>query len=308
MKIVDDKKMKNNIPYLKKGDKIVLLTPAKSIDLSLILDAKEFWSKNGFKVHLSEFSMGQKNYFSGTINERLNDFQAAIDDVEIKAIVCNRGGYGCIQFLDKINWSNFIKKPKWIIGFSDVTVFHQHLQKLNYCSIHATMPLNYKSNTKEALNSLLLSVKGKMPNYQIKSNQFNICGTAIGKLIGGNLSIIYSLIGTNSQPEYENCILFIEDLSEQLYHIDRMFYSLSKSNILPKIKGLIVGGMTDLKDTEIPYGKTIKEIIIEHLFSYNIPVIFDFPAGHIDDNRALVFGKTIKIEVDPICSNFEYIE
>jgi muramoyltetrapeptide carboxypeptidase len=287
--------MNKTIPFLKKGDKIALVSPAKAIEPELVLKAKDFWEKHGFIVEIGKHALESENYFSASIENRLYDFQDAIDDDEVRAIVCNRGGYGSIQLLDRLNWSNFYRNPKWIIGFSDITVFHQHLQHFDYESIHATMPLNYSENSIKALESLISALTGGKLVYEIPSSKFNKIGEASGKLIGGNLSVLYGLIGTDSQADYTDSILFIEDLSEQLYHIDRMFYALSKAGILSKVKGLIVGGMTNLKDTEIPYGKSYQEIILDHFLYRNIPIVFDFPAGHINDNRALILSREIKL-------------
>ena len=289
--------MKTDISFLKKGDKIALVSPAKAIAPSLVMEAKTFWENQGYEVKIGTHALGQFNYFSGTVFDRLNDFQEALDDENTKAIICNRGGYGCIQLMDYINWTAFLKKPKWIIGFSDVTVFHQFTNRFTYPSIHASMPLNYATNTENSLSSLVNLLKGNLPNYILKSSKQNKIGSAKGILLGGNLSILYSLVGTEFQSDYTNCILFVEDLAEQLYHIDRMFYSLAKASILRKIKGLIVGGMTELKDTETTFGATYQEIILKHFEFTNIPIVFDFPAGHIDDNRALLLGKEIHMEV-----------
>ncbi len=289
--------MNSPIPFLKKGDKIKLVSPAKSIEPVLVFEAKEFWEKQGFIVEIGEFCVGKYHYFSGSDEERLKDFQEALDDPEIKAIICNRGGYGCVRILDSISWDKFKENPKWIVGFSDVTVFHLFLQSKGIQSIHATMPLNYGENSQEALSTLVESVTGQNLHYNLKSNPKNISGKTNGILLGGNLSIIYSLLGTDIEIDYSDKILFIEDLSEQFYHIDRMFFALKKAGVLAKIKGLIVGSFTSLKDTEIPYGKNLEEIVLEHTKNLNIPVAFDFPAGHIDDNRALIFGKEINLEV-----------
>lgn len=289
--------MNKTIPFLNKGDKICLLSPAKAIEPALVFDAKDFWEQEGYLVEIGEFALGQDHYFSGDLPGRTSDFQHALDDDETKAIICNRGGYGCIQLLDRLNWSGFLKSPKWIVGFSDVTVFHQYLQQFEFKSIHATMPLNYTSNTPEALSSMKNVLQGKLPVYVLSVSPYNKKGQATGKLLGGNLSILYSLIGTEFQPDYSNCILFIEDLAEQLYHLDRVFYSFAKAGILRKIKGLIVGGMTDMKDTEIPFGKSYQEIILTHFQFHNIPILFDFPAGHINDNQALLLGEKITLEI-----------
>lgn len=295
--------MNNQIPPLKKGDLIAIVAPAKAIDEQLIRQAQSFFEMNDFKVVLGKHCSGTFHYFSGTDAERTEDFQKAIDNPEVKAIICARGGYGCVRILDRINWASMLRNPKWIVGFSDVTVFHQRMQKFELKSIHATMPLNFAENTPLALSSMLDALQGKQTEIQVKSNQQNKPGYAKGKLIGGNFSILYSLLGTDDQPEYANTILFIEDLAEQLYHIDRMFYAFAKAGILNRINGLIVGGMTDMKDTATSIGMTLNEIILSHFEYRKIPIVFDFPAGHIADNRALIFGTEVELRVDELAVN-----
>jgi muramoyltetrapeptide carboxypeptidase len=283
--------------YLEKGDLILLVSPAKAIEKERIDFAAQYLVSLGFQVEIGQHASGSHYYFSGTDVERAADFQWAINHPTAKAILCARGGYGCVRILDHIEWANQILHPKWIIGFSDVTVFHQYMQRSTIQSLHATMPLNFQQNSEESLKSLLNALQGKTLEYQLKSSPFNRIGEAEGILIGGNLSILYSLIGTNLQAPYENAILFIEDVGEALYAVDRMFFSFAKAGILDTIKGLIVGGMTDLKDSEIPFGKTYYEIILSHFEYRKIPIIFDFPAGHLDDNRALILGKKTQIDV-----------
>ncbi len=282
---------------LQPNDLIVLVSPAKAIDETLVLAAKSKLEGAGFRVELGQHVVGQKHYFSGTDEERAADFQWAIDHPEAKAILCARGGYGCIRILDRIQWASQLREPKWLIGFSDVTVFHQYLQKFELPSIHATMPLNFGEITEEAWQSLIDALLGKTLSYTISANKNNQLGEAKGKLLGGNLSILYSLLGTDLQPDYTNSILFIEDLAEQLYHIDRMFYAFQHAGILNQIKGLIVGGMTDLKDTATPIGFSLEELILQHFQYRSIPIVFDFPAGHIPDNRSLILGKEVSLNV-----------
>ncbi|MCR9171236.1 MAG: LD-carboxypeptidase [bacterium] len=284
--------------HLQKGDHIRIVAPAKRIEVSHVELAKKKLESSGFKVSISENCLGGHHYFSGTVVERLADLQTAIDDPEIDAILCARGGYGCVQLVDRLNWGKFYQNPKWIIGFSDVTVLHQHLQTKMFASIHGTMPLNFIDHSQEALGTLVKALEGTKYSIEASKSSFNKEGTAEGTLLGGNLAIIASLIGTNDQPDCTDCILFVEEVGEPLYSIDRMFYSLKKAGILGKINGLVVGGMTSMKDSEIPYGKTLEEIVLEHFEERNIPFAFNFPAGHIDDNRALIFGATVSLEVD----------
>ena len=295
--------MDTTISPIQKGDLIAIVAPAKAIDADLVLHAKNFFESNGFRVKIGKNCTGTFNYFSGTDEERRFDFQDAIDDPEVKAIVCARGGYGCVRILDRLNWAGMLRDPKWIVGFSDVTVFHQRMQRYEMQSIHATMPLNFAENSELSLSSLLDALQGKPQGIQIQPAPHNKKGKAKGKLLGGNFSILYSLLGTDDQPDYSDSILFIEDLAEQLYHIDRMFFAFSKAGVLDKINGLVIGGMTDMKDTAMPFGQTLEEIILSHFEIRNIPVAFNFPAGHIPDNRAMIFGTEVELEVSEYAVN-----
>ena len=283
---------------LKKGDLIYITAPAKSIDEAPVYYARDFFVNHGFQVEISKHCFGQHNYFSGTDEERMADLQYGINHPEIKAIICARGGYGCIRILDGIRWANMLREPKWLIGFSDITVFHHRLYNLGVQSIHGTMCWNFEKNSPETFETLTAALIGQP--YQLKSpnNDMNKYGVAKGKLIGGNLSIVYSLIGTDDAYEFEESILFLEDLAEHYYHLDRMFFALKKSGALDKINGLIIGGMTDLEDTTIPFGISVEEIVLQHFSYRKIPICFDFPAGHLDDNRALIFGKEVDFHVD----------
>lgn len=289
----------DKVLYLKPGDLIQLVAPAKAIDKEFVDYAKSFFEKNGFKVSIGENCLGKYNYFSGTDEQRILDFQNALDNPEVKAIICARGGYGAVRIVDNIKWANQVLHPKWIVGFSDITVFHQQMQFLEQKSIHGSMPLNFKENTEESLNTLLKALKGKSYVIEIESSPFNRNGHAEAELIGGNLSIICSLLGTDIQPNYKGKILFIEEVGEQLYAIDRMFFSLKKAGILNAISGLIIGGMTNIKDsTETSIGMRVEEIVLQHFEYLKKPICFNFPSGHLDDNRALILGERVKFEVN----------
>lgn len=282
---------------LHKGDTIAIVAPAKGIEAEFVEFAVKTIEENGFKAVVSKHCLGQHNYFSGTLKERSEDMQWAIDDDEIKAILCARGGYGCIQIIDRISWAGFIDNPKWLLGFSDVTVFHQHLAKIGAASIHSTMPLNFEANTELALSTLFAGLQDEKLHYEWKTDQINLPGEVEGKIIGGNLTVLTGLIGTKHQPDYQNTILFLEDVGEHLYAIDRHFYQLSKAGILDQIRGLIIGDFSGLKDTVPPYGSDLQTIIKSHFNYHSLPIAFDFPAGHLDDNRALIFGKSAKLVV-----------
>lgn len=287
-------------PFLKKNDTVALVAPAKAINNDLIQHASDLLKERGYRVHLGKNSGGSHGYFSGTPDARLSDFQEALDNKEIRAIWCLRGGYGSLHIIDKLDWSAFSQQSKWIIGFSDITVFHHKVHQLGISSIHATMPLDLGHNTSEAIDSLFDTLEGRWKEVKLEGVAENIPGEAKGELIGGNLSVLYGLLGTDDRISYQNKILFIEDVGEAIYAIDRMFYALKKSGVLDDIKGLIVGGMTSMKDSEPPFGQTLNELIRGHLLNRQIPLAFNYPGGHLSDNRALVFGATTQMKVSAL--------
>lgn len=288
----------NQVPVsLQKGDLIALVAPAKAIEPEHVFFAKDFFEKQGFRVAISEHCLGEHHYFSGDEGQRLKDFQSALDNPEVKAIVCARGGYGCVQILDRIQWATQLQEPKWIVGFSDVTYFHQRMQRHGIASIHGTMPLNFQQNSEEALSTLVDALTGNYPKIEWNSAINGNVGEAEGVLVGGNLSILYALLGTDDQINFEDTILFIEDVGEPIYAIDRMFYAFSKAGVLDKIKGLVVGGMTNLSDTAVPFGKRYEEVILSHFAYRKLPIAFGLPAGHLDDNRALVLGAKVHLHI-----------
>ncbi|WP_107040288.1 S66 peptidase family protein [Brumimicrobium mesophilum] len=276
------------------GDTIAIVAPAKGIEKHFVDHAINCIEANGFKAIVSKNCLGQHHYFSGTLKERSEDLQWAIDNDDVKAILCARGGYGCIQIIDRISWAGFLDEPKWLLGFSDVTVFHQHLAKIGAASIHSTMPLNFESNSKPALESLFAGIQGGKLHYEWSTKQDNVAGEVEGKVTGGNLTVLAGLIGTKHQPDYQNTILFLEDVGEHLYAIDRHFFQLKNAGVLDQIRGLIIGDFSGIKDTNPPYGSDLYEIIKSHFTYHSTPISFGFPAGHLDDNRALIFGKTAK--------------
>jgi muramoyltetrapeptide carboxypeptidase len=287
-----------HIPRLQKGDLIYITAPAKSIDSSYVHYTENYLRNRGFRVEISSHCLGEHHYFSGSEAERALDFNNAINNPEVKAILCARGGYGCIQILDQIDWDAFSENPKWLVGFSDVTVFHHRLQHLGMPSIHGSMPLNFEENTKEALETLIAAMQGYPYSIKSPAHTYNLDGETEGVLVGGNLSIVYSLLGTKDKTQFDGGILFIEDLAEQRYHLDRMLHSLIRSGASQGLKGLIVGSFTSMQDTAVPFGKDTVEIITEHFGGLGIPIAFGFPAGHIPDNRALIFGEKVQFSVD----------
>ena len=286
-------------PFLKKGDTIAIVATArKNIDDNL-KPAIE-WLKNwGLEVVIGTTIGLDTNQLAGTDEQRASDFQTMMDNPNIKAIWCVRGGYGTVRMVDLLDFTKFKQSPKWVIGFSDVTVLHNHLNTMGYQSIHGIMPISSKAS-EEAKETLRKSLFGESLEYKVECDQMNRFGKAEGVLVGGNLSILYSLLGSKSAIDCTDKILFIEDLDEYLYHIDRMMINLKRNGCLESLKGIIVGGMTKMKDNDIPWGKNALEIIDDITKKLNIPVIYNFPAGHLADNRALIMGRKVSLE-----ANFE---
>jgi muramoyltetrapeptide carboxypeptidase len=284
-------------PFLQPGDTVAIVSTArKNVEDNLkpTIDMLEGW---GLKVKIGKTIGLFHHQLAGTDEQRAEDFQEQLDNPNIKAIWCVRGGYGTVRIIDKLDFTKFKQNPKWIIGFSDVTVLHSHLNRMGFQSIHGIMPVSVARATDDAKNSLCTALFGDKLAYELDCDALNHVGKAKGELVGGNLSILYSLLGSESAIDCEDKILFIEDLDEYMYHIDRMMMNLKRNGCLSSLKGIIVGGMTDMKDNEIPWGKNALEIIEETIKGLNIPVIYNFPAGHIRDNRALIFGKQITMEV-----------
>ena len=286
-------------PYLKKGDTIAIVATArKNIDDNL--KPAISWLKNwGIEVVIGSTIGLDNNQLAGTDEQRAADFQAQLDNPNIKAIWCVRGGYGTVRMIDLLDFTKFKQSPKWIIGFSDVTVLHSHLNTMGYQSIHGIMPVSSKAS-EEAKETLRKALFGEHLEYTVPCENMNRLGTAKGELVGGNLSILYSLFGSPSAIDCSDKILFIEDLDEYLYHIDRMMMNLKRNGCLESLKGIIVGGMTKMNDNEVPWGKDALQIIDDVTKNYNIPIIYNFPAGHMADNRALIFGKQVSMEVNDL--------
>lgn len=286
-------------PYLKKGDTVAIVATARK-NIEDNLQPAISWLKNwGLEVVIGKTIGLDKNQLAGTDEERAADFQTQLDNPNIKAIWCVRGGYGTVRMIDLLDFTKFKQNPKWIVGFSDVTVLHSHLNNLGFASIHGIMPVSSKA-TEEAKESLRKALFGEPLEYTVPCDTMNRYGTAKGELVGGNLSILFSLLGSPSAVNCDDKILFIEDLDEYLYHIDRMMMNLKRNGCLESLKGIIVGGMTKMHDNEIPWGMNALEIIDDVTKKYNIPIIYNFPAGHMADNHALIFGKQVSMEVNDL--------
>ena len=288
-------------PSLKAGDKIAIIATARKISKEELQPAIEMLAKWGFEVVLGKNLFGENHQFSGSDQERTEDLQYSLDDNNIKAIICARGGYGSVRIIDKLDFSRFLQHPKWIIRYSDITVLHSHIHQLfGIETLHAIMPVNFPKNgiENQSLISLRQALLNNKINYSLSAHPLNRVGKAEGIVVGGNLSILYSLSGTASSIDTDGKILFIEDLDEYLYHIDRMMINLKRSGKLANLAGLIVGGMSDMNDNTIPYGRTAEEIISEAVADYMYPVCFQFPAGHQEDNRALILGRKAILTVN----------
>jgi len=271
-------------------------------------DAVKLLESWGLEVVLGETVEASFHQFAGDDDLRAADMQHFIDDDSIKAIIAARGGYGTIRMIDKVDFSHFAKKPKWLVGFSDITVLHAHLHKnYNIQTIHGQMPINIPDASARSLESLRMALFGEEVIYKYHTQEHNRSGEAEGVLIGGNLSLLVTITGSVSDMDYEGKILFIEDVGEYLYAIDRMVRSLDRAGKLKDLKGLIVGGFTEVKDNEIPFGQTVPEIIMDVVAPYNYPICFDFPAGHVPDNRSLILGRKLNMKVLNEHVNINYL-
>lgn len=284
---------------------ISIVSPARKVSFDEMSFAFDYIRSRGHNPVCDERLFDSCHQFAGDDDARAALLQEYLDRDDIDVILCARGGYGTVRIIDKLNFDKFLQKPKWIAGYSDVTVLHAKLQSLGCESLHSTMPINFADNTKESLDSLFDAIEGKRISYEISSSDINIPGKAEAQLVGGNISVLYSLLGSDIFPDTDGKILFLEDLDEYLYHIDRMMMALQRAGKLDNIKGLIVGGLTKMHDNAVPFGMTAEEIILEKVRDKNIPVCFNFPAGHIDDNRSLVLGRTSYLEVKSKTSKFE---
>lgn len=299
--------MSNNPPYLKKGDKIAITCPAKKLPGD-ILDAINLLESWGLEIVLGDTVTASHNQFAGSDKLRTEDFQRFLDDNSIKAIIAARGGYGSIRIIDNLDFGKFKNNPKWIVGFSDITVFHSHIHSnFNIQTIHGQMPLNIPDATRPSLDSLRKALFGEDISYVFEGNSANRPGEASGTLIGGNLSLLMCMTGSISEMDYTNKILFLEDVGEYYYSVDRMLWNLKRADKLSRLGGLIVGGFTELKDNPIPFGESVSDIILNHVSQYKFPVCFDFPAGHIPDNHALILGKNVNLSVKTNQGNLSFV-
>ena len=281
--------------YLQKGDAVAIVSTARKVSKKELIPALAILKNWKLNVVIGTSIEAEEHQFAGNDKLRASDFQEMLDNPKIKAIWCARGGYGTIRMIDLLDFSNFKNNPKWIIGYSDVTVLHSHLHQLGFETLHAQMPVSIETKTAACVQSIKSSLLGNNTNITIPSEVSNVTGNAKGVLVGGNLSILYSLCGSSSSISTKGKILFIEDLDEYLYHIDRMLQNLKRNGMLDQLEGLIIGGMTKMHDNDISFGQSAEEIILSICDDYNYPIVFNFPAGHIKDNRALILGRKAEL-------------
>jgi len=287
-------------PNLHKGDSIAIVAPAgflksnESIQSGLALAKK--WDLN---VLLGKHLFKKEGHFAGTDAERLSDLQTALNTTSVKAVWCARGGYGTNRIIDKLDFTSFKKQPKWVIGYSDITILLNHINNLGVESLHAIMPTSESAIKNDlATISLYKALFGKPLNYEIPSNKNNVPGQAKGLLVGGNLSLLVASLGTNSAPNCKDAILFIEEIGEYQYRLDRMLYSLKRNGFFESCRGVLVGGMTDIPKNDPDFGKSTEQLILDVIARNDIPIIFDVPAGHITKNCALILGRKVFISTE----------
>ena len=287
-------------PYLKQDDTIGLICPSGCMPLDKMqrcIDTLQQW---GFKVKQGKTLGTQCSYFSGTDEERLYDLQSMLDDENVKAILCGRGGYGLSRIIDNINFDKFVQHPKWIIGYSDITLLLSHVySNYNIASLHSPMAaaFNELKESEVFIQSIYNSITGKPQSYEVASHTLNRTGIGKGELVGGNLAMLAHIVGTKTDFNTKNKILFIEEIGEYLYNIDRMLLQLKRAGKLDELEGFIVGKFTDMKDTTIPFGQEIYELIFDKVKEYDYPVCFNFPVGHVKENYALKIGCNFQLNV-----------
>lgn len=287
--------------YLQKGDTIAIVAPAGILkNRKYIIDkAKKLAENWGLKVVYGKYMFSQNNHFAGTDDERCEDFQQALDNPNIKAIWAARGGYGSVRILDKLDFTKFKESPKWVIGYSDITAFHNHIHNLGVETIHGMMGTSMQDNPQdipETIETLRKALFGETLRYEISSSKMNRKGMVSGELVGGNIAILASMLGSDSQISTEGKILFIEEIGEYKYSIDRLLQSLKRAGYFTKVKAVIVGDMTKVKKNTTPWGSSIEQLILD-VIPKNVPILFNFPAGHEPDNRALIMGRNIELNI-----------
>lgn len=290
--------------YLRQGSKVAIAAPARCVTPDEMAYGIQWLKDMGFVPICDERLYNQHFIFSGDDQTRAAVFQEYLDNEELDAIWIARGGYGSIRIIDQLDFTKFLQHPKWMVGFSDATVLHGKLNRLGIPSLHAAMPFFFANKTEAAKQSLYNALTGKSLHYEIASHPQNRLGEMEGEIVGGNLSVLMGMMGSDIFPETDGKILFIEEVDEYIYHIDRMMHALKRAGNLENLKGLIIGGLTQIKDNSHPFGMTAEQVIAEAVAEYGYPVCFGFPAGHFDNNRPLFFGLESRMEVTEESSAF----
>jgi len=285
-------------PFLKPNDQIRIISPSGSIDPEYIDGAKNILTGWGFKVTEGQYARSEYGRFAGTSEQRAGDLQQALDDTDVKAIMCSRGGYGAAQIIDRIDFTGFIKSPKWLIGFSDITILHNAISNMGIASIHGIMAkqLTELPVESEQVKNLRNILTGNLPAYTIPGEEYNRIGQAQGKLLGGNLSVLMGLRGSQYDLKYKNAILFIEDIGEKPYQIDRMIQNLRFSGVLEQLSGLVLGQFSECDEDPLMM-QSISGLIFDAVKDYDYPVGFNFPAGHVDNNFPIIIGANVTLRV-----------
>jgi len=300
-------------PFLKTGDTVAIVAPSgilknRNGEVSQAVSLLESW---GLHATIGKHVFSKDNHFAGTDAERCQDFQNALDDPKISAIWCARGGYGTVRILDKLDYSKFEENPKWIIGYSDITALHNQIHNQGYQSIHALMCVSLTKDLKdieETVSTFKSTIFGSPVEYKLKGSSYNKTGKATGELVGGNLTILHTMLGSNTSIDTSGKILFIEEIGEYKYHIDRMLQSMKRAGYFDNCAGLIVGDMSKLRKNTTLWGSSVEQLVLDALSEYDFPIAFNMPAGHEKDNRAMIFGKTAELDVSKEGSVFKYSE
>lgn len=292
-------------PYLQSGDQVAIVSPAGAIAREFIEGASSRLEKDGFKVIVTASAASKHGIFAGDDIERLTDLQWALDNPDVKMIICSRGGYGTSRIIDKIDWSGFIANPKWVVGYSDITSLLLAINSKGYASLHSIMCKEIAENLGNNLFLMKAALSGELPGFCWDSKRY-IKGAAQGEIVGGNLSLVDVMLGSNLIPDLEGKILFLEEVSETAYSVDRLLTSLKLSGVFNKVSGVIFGQFTSIKETKSWVGG-VGQLLLDAVKDYGIPVAFDFPAGHTDENLPVILGQTVKFTVDEEEASIEYM-
>ena len=289
-------------PYLKAGDTVAIVAPSGILKHrnEEVERAKRLLKQWNLNVVVGKHVFNQANHFAGTDQERCEDFQNALDNPNIKAIWCARGGYGTVRILDKLDYTKFLEQPKWIIGYSDITALHNQIHNLGVQSLHAMMCVSLpkdESEVEQTIATFKKAIFGETLSYTLEGSKYNQTGEVRAPIVGGNLTMLHTMLGSKTSVDTSGKILFIEEIGEYKYHIDRMLQSLKRAGYFDHCKGVIVGDMTKLRKNTTLWGTSIEQLILDALADYDFPIAFNMPAGHEKDNRAMILGRTVELRV-----------